>query len=109
MMGIIACLLLLVFSLAHSLPALLAFHRGAIPLLNAALAALGTLNVLGGVSLALSEVRLGVVPIIIGVISINLGAIWDGFWLNDAGPDWNRQAIRSGVSVFLIGLVVLYA
>jgi hypothetical protein len=67
---------------------------------------LGFLNILGGSGALLADYSLGAVPIVIGVVSIELGAILAGFWQSPSGPNWDIHALRITIEVFVVGLLI---
>lgn len=108
-MNVVASLLLLIFALLHAVPMGLAFKEHKIPALSFGLCLLGAVNILVGIFLTTQEVLLGAIAATIGVLSIDLAAVLNGYWLNENGPNWNHHGIRAGLSVFIIGLLAIYA
>ncbi len=76
-----------------------------VPLI-AGLIGLGALNALIGLGMVAADIGLGSVAVGIGFLSMNLGAIL-GDYTGERLPNWDLHAIRIGVSVFLVGLVIL--
>ncbi|GIK65421.1 MAG: hypothetical protein BroJett018_32150 [Chloroflexota bacterium] len=108
-MNIVAAVLLAIFALVHAAPMGLAFKEHKIPLLNLGLCMLGALNILVGIVMATRDVTLGALAAGIGVISIDIAAILNGYTLNETGPNWVHHGVRAGISVFLVGLLALYS
>lgn len=108
-MNVIAAALLGIFALLHALPMGLAFKERTIPPLNFGLTILGTLNIVVGIFMATQDATLGTIAAAIGVISIDLAAILNGYWLNENGPNWTHHAVRAGISVFIVGLLAIYS
>ncbi|MBZ0316984.1 MAG: hypothetical protein K8L91_11250 [Anaerolineae bacterium] len=108
-MNVVAAVLLAIFALIHAVPMGLAFKEHKIPLLNLGLCMLGALNILVGIFMATQDVTLGAVAAGMGVISIDIAAILNGYALNENGPNWTHHGVRAGISVFLVGLFVLYS
>jgi hypothetical protein len=76
--------------------------------LNIGLFLLGALNILAGIVLTTQEFELAIIAVISGVLSIDIGAILNGYWLNENGPNWTHHGVRAGISIFIVGLMVLY-
>lgn len=108
-MNVVAAVLLAIFALIHAVPMGLAFREQKIPLLNLGLCMLGALNILVGIFMATQDVTLGALAAGIGVISIDIAAILNGYALNENGPNWVHHGVRAGISVFLVGLLALYS
>ncbi|MBI5930701.1 MAG: hypothetical protein HY862_15435 [Chloroflexi bacterium] len=108
-MNILADILLALFALFHAVPMGLAFKERKIPLLNFGLCMLGAMNVSVGIFLATQDATLGTLAAGIGVLSIDIAAILNGYWLNENGPNWTHHGVRAGISIFIVGLMALYA
>lgn len=80
-------------------------QRKIAPLMVLGLWVLGTLNILSGVMVSLLDDPIGIFPIVVGVVSIELGEIMYGYWKGP--PNWNWHALRISLEVFMIGLLFI--
>lgn len=108
-MNVVAAVLLGIFAIVHTAPMGLAFKERKIPPLNFGLCTLGAFNILVGIFMVTQDVTLGTVAAGVGVISIDIAAILNGYWLNEHGPNWTHHGVRAGISIFLVGLLALYS
>jgi hypothetical protein len=101
---------LALFAVGHLIPAFIAFRNQKITLLGIGLVGLGALNVLSGLAIGLlvDDLVLASVAVVAGMLSINLGNILNGYIQHDMGPNWNIESFRIGLSVFLVGLLMIY-
>jgi hypothetical protein len=99
----VVLLIIAVFGLVYAGRAVLL--RENVPLMVLGLWALGTLNILSGVMVSLMDEPLGIFPIMVGVISIELGEITYGYWKGT--PNWNWHALRISLEVFVVGLLFI--
>jgi hypothetical protein len=96
---------ILVFGFVYGGLAIRAYQKQTAPWLVLELWGLGLLNILvGAVFYGLGE-GIGAFPLAIGVISIELGTIMQGYW--HATPNWNHHALRIAIEVFVVGLLFI--
>lgn len=74
--------------------------------ISVGLVTLGAMNSLAGWIAMRAGFLLGVVVVAVGLMSISLGMVIHDYAHNDT-PHWLHHAIRIGLCVFLIGLLVI--
>lgn len=96
-------LIIAIFGLTYAGRAFL--QRKNAPLIVLGLWVLGTLNILSGVMVSLLDDPIGNFPIVVGVVSIEMGEIIYGYWKGT--PNWDRHALRISLEVFTVGLLFI--
>lgn len=84
-----------------------AYQKQTAPRLALGLWSLGVLNMVGGIGALLLDYQLGIVPIVSGAVSAEIGSLAKDYWQKESGPNWNWHALYIGLSIFFIGLLVI--
>ncbi len=77
------------------------------PLMAIGLWSLGVINMLSGLSALWMDYSLGIIAIISGALSAEIGWLVADYWQKESGPNWNWHALYIASSVFFIGLLAI--
>lgn len=83
------------------------YQNQSAPLLALGLWSLGVLNMLAGVGALLMDYPLGLLPIVSGIISAEIGTLVADYWQKESGPNWNWHALYISLAIFFVGLLVV--
>lgn len=104
---ILPLVLILGVSIYYGYQVVTHYRKTTAPLMVLGLWALGILNIVAGASTLAMNSELGVAPLVIGLASLELGAMLYGYVMREEGPNWPLHAIRIGAEVFAVGLIVI--